>query len=241
MARLTSGLIPKSSAMKSTSLPFMFDVDSAAMFASRQFLITGGTGFIGRHVVRRLLAQGASVRVFCRTPEKAQRLFSDQVGIARGDLCDRASIAAAVTDCDTVIHLGAAFQFGRKARRTNEETNIRGTKYLLEAGERSGICSVIITYGSMNFSGCWRGPRIARLRASTCRGLRSHWRERSAKWPGVNGFVGKQRRMPVDGSGSTSRRRQGNWVGVHGHPSMRLPLKPSSGFRGWQCRTWIWC
>src|SRR5258708_28537939 len=41
--------------------------------------------------------------------------------------------------CDTVIHLGAAFQFGRKARHTNEETNVCGTKYLLEAGERSGI------------------------------------------------------------------------------------------------------
>src|ERR1035438_5371750 len=40
MARLASGLIPKSSAMKNTSLPFMFDVDSAAMFGSTQFLIT---------------------------------------------------------------------------------------------------------------------------------------------------------------------------------------------------------
>src|SRR5882724_7817716 len=127
MARLTSGLIPKSSAMKTTSLSFMFDVDSAAMFASRQFLITGGTGFIGRHVVHRLLVQGASVRLFCRTPEKAQRLLGNQVGIARGDLCDRASIAPAVTGCDTVIHLGAAFQFGRKARRVNDETNVSGT------------------------------------------------------------------------------------------------------------------
>jgi len=125
--------------MKTTSLSFMFDVDSASMFASRQFLITGGTGFIGRHVVRRLLVQGASVRLFCRTPEKARRLFGDQVEIARGDLCDRASIAAAIPGCNTVIHLGAAFQFGRKARRVNDETNVRGTKYLLEAGERSGI------------------------------------------------------------------------------------------------------
>jgi dihydroflavonol-4-reductase len=125
--------------MKNTSLPFMFDVDSAAMFASRQFLITGGTGFIGRHVVRQLLARGASVRVFCRTPEKAQRLFGDRVGIVRGDLCDRASVAAAMTGCDMVIHLGAEFQFGRKARRTHEKTNVCGTKHLLEVGERSGL------------------------------------------------------------------------------------------------------
>src|ERR1039458_5620285 len=112
MARLASGLIPKSSAMKNTSLPFMFDVDSAAMFGSTQFLITGGTGFIGRHVVHRLLAQGAGVRVFCRTPEKAQRLFGDRVGIARGDLRDRASVVAAMRGCGAVIPLGAAFAFG---------------------------------------------------------------------------------------------------------------------------------
>ena len=125
--------------MKNTSLPFMFDVDSAAMFGSTQFLITGGTGFIGRHVVHRLLAQGAGVRVFCRTPEKAQRLFGDRVGIVRGDLCDRASVVAAMPGCEAVIHLGATFQFGRKVRRINEETNVSGTRYLLEASERNGI------------------------------------------------------------------------------------------------------
>ena len=139
MARLTSGLIPKSSAMKNTSLPFMFDVDSASMFGSMQFLITGGTGFIGRHVVQQLLTQGARVRVFCRTPEKAKRLFGDRVAIVRGDLRDRSSVVAALPGCEAVIHLGAVFQFGRKVRRINEETNVSGTRYLLEAGEQVGL------------------------------------------------------------------------------------------------------
>ncbi len=44
-----------------------------------------------------------------------------------------------MTGCDRVIHLGATFQFGRKTRRVNEETNVSGTKYLLEAAERNGI------------------------------------------------------------------------------------------------------
>lgn len=109
------------------------------MFGATQFLITGGTGFIGRHVVGRLLAQGADVRVFCRTPEKAQRLFGKQVVIAHGDLRDRASVAAAVHGCRAVIHLGGTFQFGREARRIAEETNARGTEHMLEAAERSGI------------------------------------------------------------------------------------------------------
>src|SRR5579862_5055105 len=139
MARLTAGLIPKSSAMKNTFLLFTLDVDSAAMCEATQFLITGGTGFIGRHVVHRLLTQGAVARVFCRDPEKAQRLFGDRVEIARGDLCDRASVAAAMRGCNVVIHLGATFQFGRKARRIAEETNVRGTEHMLEAAERADI------------------------------------------------------------------------------------------------------
>jgi dihydroflavonol-4-reductase len=54
-------------------------------------------------------------------------------------LRDRASVVAAMRGCGAVIHLGAAFQFGRKVRRINEETNVSGTRYLLEAGERVGL------------------------------------------------------------------------------------------------------
>jgi dihydroflavonol-4-reductase len=125
--------------MKNTSLSLTFDVDSAPMGESTQFLITGGTGFIGRHVAYRLLDRGATVRVFCRSPEKALRLFGNRVEVSRGDLCDRASVAAAVRGCRTVIHLGATFQFGRAARRVAQETNVRGTEHLLEASEQNGI------------------------------------------------------------------------------------------------------
>jgi dihydroflavonol-4-reductase len=104
-----------------------------------QFLITGGTGFIGRHVVYRLLDRGATVGVFCRAPEKAHRLFGNRVEIFRGDLRDRASVAEALRGRRAVIHLGAAFQFGPAARRVVGETNVRGTEHLLEAAERSGV------------------------------------------------------------------------------------------------------
>ncbi len=112
---------------------------SLAMSSSTQCLITGGTGFIGRHVVYGLLSRGVPVRVFCRTPKKARRLFGDQVVLARGDLRDRNSVERAMTGCDYVIHLGATFQFGRRTREENELTNISGTRYLLEAAERNSI------------------------------------------------------------------------------------------------------
>jgi len=122
------------------------------MGESTQFLITGGTGFIGRHVVCRLLDRGAAVRVFCRAPEKAQRLFGNRVEISRGDLCERASVATAVRGCRAVIHLGATFQFGRKARRVAEETNVRGTEHLLEAAELNGVERFVY----VSSAACWK-------------------------------------------------------------------------------------
>jgi dihydroflavonol-4-reductase len=125
--------------MKNTSLSFMFAVDSAPMCEATQFLITGGTGFIGRYVVWRLVARDARVRLLCRTPQKAQRLFGDRVNIVGGDLRDRSSVAAAMEGVGVVIHLGAMYQFGRESRQVVEQTNVCGTKHMLEAAARNEV------------------------------------------------------------------------------------------------------
>jgi len=109
------------------------------MFGSTQILITGGTGFIGRHVVWRLIDRNAHIRLLCRTPQKAQRLFDGRVEIACGDLRNRQDVAQAMQGVRTVIHLGAAYQFGRESRKVVEETNVGGTNYMLEAARRSGV------------------------------------------------------------------------------------------------------
>jgi len=83
------------------------------------------------------------VRVFCRTPKKADRLFGDQVEISCGDLCDWASVTRAVRGSDVIIHLGATFQFGRRASRTIEETNVHGTRHMLMAAERYNVARFV--------------------------------------------------------------------------------------------------
>jgi dihydroflavonol-4-reductase len=150
------------------------------MCGSTQFLITGGTGFIGRHVVHRLLAQEARVRVFCRAPEKAQRLFGDRVQIAHGDLCDRASVTAAMQGCNAVIHLGAAFQFGRDARRVTEEANVRGTEHLLEAAKRSGVERFV----HVSSSGVMEGGRTLLTESDFPGHVPEHESYRRSKWLG---------------------------------------------------------
>jgi dihydroflavonol-4-reductase len=159
-----------------------------------QFLITGGTGFIGRHVACRLLDRGATVRVFCRAPEKALRLFGSRVEICRGDLRDRDSVAAAARGCRVVIHLGATFQFGREARRVAGETNVRGTEYLLEAAEQNGVERFVYVSSSGVLEG---GPGLL-TEHNFPSDVPRHEPYRRSKWLGeLAALAAAQRGLPV--------------------------------------------
>jgi len=103
------------------------------MFESTQFLITGGTGFIGRYVVRSLLRRSARVRLLCRDEAKARRLFGDQVETMSGDLLQPVCCQQACRGQQTVIHLGGLYRFGRRHRSLLEATNQRGTENILQA------------------------------------------------------------------------------------------------------------
>ena len=73
-------------------------------------LVTGGTGFIGSHVVRRLCAEGFSVRVLARPTSPLGGLQGLPVEFVTGDLRDRQSLERAVKDCQTVFHVAADYR-----------------------------------------------------------------------------------------------------------------------------------
>ncbi|WP_428624014.1 NAD-dependent epimerase/dehydratase family protein [Sedimenticola sp.] len=107
-------------------------------------LVTGGTGFIGRWVVQRLIDSGHRVRVFDAHPNPAvldelSDQLSPQVEWAQGDMAD-GSVGEAVTDCDAVIHLAGLMTVdcARDPVRA-AHINLMGTLHLMEAIRERGI------------------------------------------------------------------------------------------------------
>jgi len=98
-------------------------------------LVTGATGFLGSHLVRKLLERGDDVRCLVR---KARPGITPEAEIVRGDIRDPTSLAPAVKGRDAVFHC-AALVGGYYARDNFFETNEHGTRNVLHAAVRSGV------------------------------------------------------------------------------------------------------
>ncbi len=94
-------------------------------------VVTGGTGFLGRHLVRLLLARGAEVRVLLR-PGTPPSVLPRGVDYSVGDVRDGAAVQAAFAGATTVFHLAALVApFGPRHRYL--EINVGGTETVVEA------------------------------------------------------------------------------------------------------------
>lgn len=105
-------------------------------------LVTGGTGFLGRRLVARLLAEGRSVTVLGRTP--ALELEAQGVRFIRASLDDTAAVRAACAGIETVFHTAAKVGvWGRY--KDFFRTNVLGTRALLEGCRVHGVQRLIYT------------------------------------------------------------------------------------------------
>ena len=97
--------------------------------------LTGGTGFIGGHVARRLRDRADDVRVLVRDLEKGRALEALGCELVVGDLGDEAAIAAGLEGCDALIHNAAIYEVGIPAseHRAMYEANVLGTERVLRA------------------------------------------------------------------------------------------------------------
>jgi uncharacterized protein YbjT (DUF2867 family) len=99
-------------------------------------LVTGGTGFVGGHVVHRLRAEDRPVRCLVRRARKGGQLETWGCEVVEGDMTDPASLRRAVAGAEHVVHLVAIRQ-GRPEQF--ERIMVRGTRDLLAAAREAGV------------------------------------------------------------------------------------------------------
>src|SRR3954451_5795991 len=104
-------------------------------------LVTGGSGFIGSHVVDRLLAAGHRPRIFDMRPSP----YHPEIECVTADLEDLDALCAALDGCDAVIHLAASADVNEVLADPleAERRNARGTISVLEAARRAGTGRVV--------------------------------------------------------------------------------------------------
>ncbi len=100
-------------------------------------LVTGGTGFVGTHLIRRLRSDAIPVRAVVRNPDRTQPLRDLGVDIVKGDLADKSSLERAVAGVERVIHLVGIIQ--ETAEATFTGVHVEGTRNLLEAARKAGV------------------------------------------------------------------------------------------------------
>jgi len=108
-------------------------------------LVTGATGFVGSYVVRRLLADGAGVRVL-RRASSALDLLSDAASAvehAVGDVTDPDAVRAAVDGCTHVVHAAASVAFGPAAGAAMRAVNVGGTAVVSDAAREAGVARLV--------------------------------------------------------------------------------------------------
>jgi dihydroflavonol-4-reductase len=112
---------------------------------SGKTLVTGGGGFIGSAVVRRLLERGRSVRVYIEPGASRQNLDGLDVDIVEGDINDRAAVGRALEGVGSLYHLAAIYKLWLPDNALMYEVNVEGTKTVLFAALRSGVNKVVYT------------------------------------------------------------------------------------------------
>jgi len=108
-------------------------------------LVTGAAGFLGSHVTRQLVAGGEDVRVLMR-PSSTNRAIADlPLEYVTGDLRDPASLDRAMQGVQRVFHVAADYRLWARRKREIYDSNVGGTKNVLEAAKRAGVERLIYT------------------------------------------------------------------------------------------------
>lgn len=107
--------------------------------------VTGGTGFIGGHVVRKLRNRGDDVVALVRDPNKGKALSDIGCELVEGGLSDTGAIKRGLEGCDAAIHMAAIYEVGipKGQRQPMYEANVQGTENVLRAALEAKTSKVV--------------------------------------------------------------------------------------------------
>ncbi len=108
-------------------------------------LVTGATGFVGSHVVSKLVERGEKVRVLVRATSSRKNLEGVPVEFAIGDLTDRESLVAAMAGCRRVYHVAADYRLWTPDPSALYANNVAGTRNVLEAARETKVERIVYT------------------------------------------------------------------------------------------------
>ena len=129
------------------------------------YLVTGGAGFIGSHLVEALLKQGGTVRVlddFSTGLRENLAAFEDRITVIEGDLNDPAALGLALDGIEVVFHQAALPSVPRSVAdpTASNHVNVDGTVALLHAAQRAGVHRVIYASSSSSYGNSSHLPRV---------------------------------------------------------------------------------
>jgi len=107
--------------------------------------VTGATGFLGSHVARQLLARGAALRLLVRPTSRTDNIVELPAERVIGDLRDLESLKKGMAGCEFVFHVAADYRLWARDGRELYDSNVEGTRNLLQAARDTGVRRVIYT------------------------------------------------------------------------------------------------
>ena len=114
-------------------------------------MVTGASGFLGIHILQRLLTDGHQVRAFVRTPSKLRDNLGllgvepddPRIDVVTGDMTDPAAAREAASGCDHAIHAAATYSYRRSDAERMVQENAVGTTTILDAAIAAGCTGIV--------------------------------------------------------------------------------------------------
>ena len=107
--------------------------------------VTGASGFIGSNLVHELVARGHRVKALLRPESDARGLYGVEFKRVTGDILDRPLLEREMEGCDWCFHVAATYQLWMRNYAPMYETNVEGTRNVLEAAGKVGCQKIVYT------------------------------------------------------------------------------------------------